>query len=75
MPLLNGYEMTLKIKDYIQENNLIDIPIISFSASLLDDQELELQKKFKFDDQLTKPSSKYLIQEKFSQYLPFLSKL
>ena len=33
---MNGYEMTLKIKELIKENNLPNVPIISYSSVDLD---------------------------------------
>ena len=42
MPNLNGYLMTQKIKNYIKEKNLKNIPIISYSSCDLTPAERQL---------------------------------
>ena len=36
MPTMNGFEMAINIKKFIHENNLKDIPIISYSSNDID---------------------------------------
>jgi CheY-like chemotaxis protein len=40
MPNLDGYKLTLNIKNFIKEKNLFNIPILSFSSVELDENEL-----------------------------------
>ena len=40
MPILNGYQMALKIKTFIFDNQLNDIPIISYSSNEINDDEI-----------------------------------
>ena len=56
MPVLDGYQMALKIKTLICENNLQMVPIISQSSNEISEQELLKQRKFRIDGYLTKPA-------------------
>ncbi len=42
MPKMDGYIMSLNIKNYIENNNLKNIPIISYSSVTLDENEIKL---------------------------------
>jgi uncharacterized protein with FMN-binding domain len=39
MPHCDGYMMTLKIKNYIEQNGLKNIPIVSYSSMELNEDE------------------------------------
>jgi response regulator RpfG family c-di-GMP phosphodiesterase len=57
MPYLNGYEMTIKIKDFIGNNQLNDVIIILYSAmNDYSNNQNSILHINKIDDFLLKPS-------------------
>ena len=66
MPQLNGYEATEIIRAMPELSN---IPIVALSASVMQSEEVKLNKVF--DDLLRKPVSKKMLINTLSKYLPF----
>lgn len=62
MPVLNGYEATLKIRKILP-----DVPIIAHTAYALP-QDIENSKKYNFNDYITKPVSKNRLIEVFNKF-------
>ena len=69
MPILNGYDMSLKIKNLISEFKLQDVPIISYSSNEINPQEIKKQKLHKIDNQMMKPANFKKLKQMFDIYL------
>lgn len=66
MPGIDGYQLTKKIK----ENPILkDIPVIAFTASVMQYQEHEIHQLF--DGLVRKPASKLEIYKELMKYLPY----
>ena len=69
MPVLDGYQATIKIREYESENLLQALPIIALTANALrGDRENCIGSGM--NDYLSKPVDPVLLEEKLAEYLP-----
>ncbi|WP_392339124.1 ATP-binding protein [Moritella marina] len=67
MPVMDGFDATVGIRDYEESYSLSRIPIIALTASILED---DIQRCFDsgMDDYLPKPFKKEIFREKITKY-------
>jgi len=70
MPVMDGYELARKIREYEAEHDLERVPMIAWTANALSDAR-EAVFKAGMDDILIKPSEIGFIKSKLSTWLPF----
>ena len=65
MPVMNGYQAVIVIKELLPE-----IPVLAFTASLIDDKKLEYLQELGFTDCVLKPYQPLQLLEQIKKYVP-----
>ena len=68
MPIMNGFEATIKIKELAKKNKIFNIPILALTANT-SNKDIDLCKQSGMTDYLSKPVSKQEMKEKLQLML------
>jgi CheY-like chemotaxis protein len=69
MPIMDGFQLIKKVRDYETEKNLNPVPIVILTADA-QEKQIEYMKKIGGNEYITKPVSKNALVELLSRYQP-----
>ncbi|MCB1644216.1 MAG: response regulator, partial [Pseudomonadales bacterium] len=74
MPEMDGYEASLRIRQFEEDNRLKPLPILALTAHVLDSHREKVIEKG-MNDHISKPVSLEMLKIKLEEYLPVAARL